>query len=92
MKTLSSKNTVNILIKNMLDAFIGAVSYWALGWALAYGAGGNPFCGGSGFLNYKLPYSEYPKWMFQVKLTLIKKHIIMFINSILRVLFKIVIE
>ena len=23
-----SKNTVNILIKNMLDAFIGGVSYW----------------------------------------------------------------
>jgi len=63
--SVRSKNTVNILIKNMLDAFIGAVSYWALGWALAYGAGGNPFCGGSGFLNYKLPYSEYPKWMFQ---------------------------
>merc|ERR1712018_559076 len=57
--SVRSKNTVNIQIKNMLDAFIGAVSYWALGWALAHGAGGNPFCGGSGFLNYKLPYSEY---------------------------------
>ena len=26
-----SKNTVNILIKNMLDALIGGVSYWAIG-------------------------------------------------------------
>ena len=34
-----SKNTVNILIKNMLDAFIGGVFYWAIGWGLAYGAG-----------------------------------------------------
>ena len=25
-----SKNTVNILIKNMLDAFIGGVSYWSV--------------------------------------------------------------
>ena len=50
----------------MLDAFIGGVSYWALGWGLAYGAGGNYFCGGSQFLNYQLPYAEYPKWFFQV--------------------------
>ena len=42
-----SKNTVNILIKNMLDAFIGAASYWAIGWGLAYGPEGNYFCGGS---------------------------------------------
>ena len=30
-----SKNTVNILIKNMLDALIGGVVYWACGWAFA---------------------------------------------------------
>lgn len=30
--SVRSKNTVNILIKNMLDAFIGGVSYWAIGW------------------------------------------------------------
>ena len=64
--SVRSKNTVNILIKNMLDVFIGGVSYWALGWGLAYGAGGNPFCGGSQFFNYQLPYDQYPKWFFQV--------------------------
>merc|ERR1719356_158086 len=53
--SVRSKNTVNILIKNMLDVFIGGVSYWALGWGLAYGAGGNPFSGGSQFFNYQLP-------------------------------------
>ena len=36
-----TKNTVNILIKNMLDALIGGVAYWAIGWAVAYGPGGN---------------------------------------------------
>ncbi|XP_023345791.1 putative ammonium transporter 1 [Eurytemora carolleeae] len=84
-----SKNTVNILIKNLLDidqlltCFIvllilfyiiciqlscmlklGFV-YWAIGWGLAYGAGGNPFCGGSQFLNYHLDYDSYPTWFFQ---------------------------
>jgi len=63
--SVRSKNTVNILIKNMLDAFIGGVSYWAIGWGLAYGEGGNPFCGGSQYFNYQLPYDQYPKWFFQ---------------------------
>ena len=34
-----SKNTVNILIKNMLAAFIGGIAYWATGWELAFGEG-----------------------------------------------------
>jgi len=63
--SVRSKNTVNILIKNMLDAFIGGVSYWAIGWGLAYGANGNLFCGGSQFFNYQLDYGLYPKWFFQ---------------------------
>ena len=64
--SVRSKNTVNILIKNMLDAFIGGLSYWAIGWGLAYGAGGNLFCGGSQYFNYQLSYDSYPKWFFQV--------------------------
>ena len=63
--SVRSKNTVNILIKNLLDGLIGGVCYWAVGWGLAYGAGGNGFCGGSEFINYKLPVDEYPKWFFQ---------------------------
>ena len=31
------KNTKNILIKNMLDACIGALSFWLLGYAFAFG-------------------------------------------------------
>jgi len=63
--SVRSKNTVNILIKNILDCFIGGVSYWAIGWGLAYGPGGNPFCGGSQFFSYAMPYDLYPKWFFQ---------------------------
>ena len=31
-------------------------------------SGGNVFCGGSQFFNYKLPYELYQKWFFQVKM------------------------
>ena len=49
----------------MLDAFIGGLGYWAVGWALAYGDDGNPFCGGSHFFSFKMPYSKFPSWFFQ---------------------------
>ena len=32
-----SKNTVNILIKNWLDMCIGAMVYWAVGFAITFG-------------------------------------------------------
>jgi len=49
------KNTKNILIKNLFDAAIAALMWWATGYALAFGAdtfdktGGNGLYGGSGF-------------------------------------------
>ena len=63
---IRTKNTVNILLKNTLDAFIGGVAYWAIGWALAYGEGGQFMTGGSGYFNYKLDYGQYPNWFFSV--------------------------
>lgn len=60
-----SKNTVNILIKNMLDCLIGGVSYWVMGWAVAYGEGGNGFIGMSNFFSWKMDHSNYPSWFFQ---------------------------
>jgi hypothetical protein len=42
------------------------LAYWALGWALAYGEGGNPFCGASQFFSYHLPLDYYPIWLFDV--------------------------
>ncbi len=49
----------------MLDALIGGVAYWAIGWAIAYGPDGNGFIGGSNFFSYGMEYSAYPKWFFQ---------------------------
>ena len=47
--SVRTKNTVNILIKNMLDCLLGGVAYGALGWGIAFGAGGNPVIGMSNF-------------------------------------------
>ena len=35
--SVRSKNATNILIKNLLDALFGALSYWLVGFAFAYG-------------------------------------------------------
>ena len=73
-----AKNASNIIMKNLMDFSAGAVAYWAIGWALMYGApslGG--FIGGNGFF---LSYTEesmaaygvdgmssiFRDWMFQV--------------------------
>ena len=45
------KNSANIMMKNVADLCVGALGFWACGWALAYGvdtknpANINPFCG-----------------------------------------------
>ena len=73
-----AKNASNIIMKNLMDFSAGAVAYWAIGWALMYGAptlGG--FIGGNGFF---LSYTQesmaaygvdsmssiFRDWMFQV--------------------------
>ncbi|KAI6208492.1 Ammonium transporter [Aphelenchoides besseyi] len=62
-----SKNTTNILIKNLLDSCVAIISYWAIGWALAYGHNPigflNPFMGGSQF--FLIGMVDYPKFFFQ---------------------------
>ncbi|VDM73063.1 unnamed protein product [Strongylus vulgaris] len=40
-----SKNTTNILIKNLLDSCIAIIGYWSLGWAFAYGDSSNNVVG-----------------------------------------------
>jgi len=50
--SVRTKNTVNILIKNMLDCLLGGFAYWIIGWAVAYGPPGNAFIGESQFFAY----------------------------------------
>ncbi|KAJ8023647.1 Ammonium transporter 1 member 3 [Holothuria leucospilota] len=35
--SVRAKNTTNILLKNLLDFCLGAIAYWAVGFAFAYG-------------------------------------------------------
>ncbi len=58
-----TKNVTNILMKNVLDACVGGLLYWAFGFALAYGADGGDFFGsGNWFL---ADFSDYGTWFFQ---------------------------
>ncbi|XP_071509116.1 putative ammonium transporter 1 [Diadema antillarum] len=43
--SVRAKNTTNILLKNVLDVCIGAVAYWAIGYAFAFGGQANAFIG-----------------------------------------------
>ncbi|PAA75047.1 hypothetical protein BOX15_Mlig006183g4 [Macrostomum lignano] len=60
-----SKHTTNILIKNILDSFIGCIAYYIFGWALAFGEPGNAFCGNSFWAMAQLSDSKLPLWFFQ---------------------------
>eukprot|EP00899_Mesostigma_viride_P015389 jgi/Mesvir1/23851/Mv10654-RA.1 len=76
--TVRSKNTKNILLKNILDACIGALTWWSIGHAFAYGVNGpapNAFIGGQDFFASSdkgksiHPFSAYsnnfwPLWLF----------------------------
>lgn len=62
-----AKNTTNILMKNVLDACIGAIAFFAVGFALAYGVDGDGeanglFGLGNFFLN---DFEDYAFWIFQ---------------------------
>lgn len=78
--TVRSKNTKNILFKNVCDACVGAIGFWAFGYAFAYGRSNedNPdltFIGSGqfyfvkkGFLSEEDPNDynqEYCSWFFQ---------------------------
>ncbi len=58
-----AKNTANILMKNMIDASIGGISFFAVGWAFAYGDRSNALIGyGNFFLS---GFDAYADWFFQ---------------------------
>lgn len=62
-----SKNTTNILIKNVMDLFISGVSYWLFGFAFAFGDGGeaDKFIGLKYFASHSLPHRQYAMFFFQ---------------------------
>lgn len=62
--SVRSKNTSNILIKNLLDSFVAGIAYWVLGYPFAFG-GGNEFIGWEGWASHELPTTELASFFFQ---------------------------
>ena len=70
-----AKNAVNILMKNLMDFSMGSIAYWAVGFAVMFGAG-NAFMGTSGWfvpsessVFGSLEWSSVPThaaWLFQL--------------------------
>jgi Amt family ammonium transporter len=58
-----SKNAQNIMIKNLIDVAVAALSYYAVGYGIAYGEGGSPFLGKSYFFLNGM--EDYIGWFFQ---------------------------
>ncbi|VVC43294.1 Ammonium transporter,Ammonium transporter AmtB-like domain [Cinara cedri] len=59
------KNVTNILMKNILDLFFCAISYWLIGYGLAYGGGGCGYYGKEYFASVGMPEIKNGVWFFQ---------------------------
>eukprot|EP01095_Lingulamoeba_sp_RSL-Kostka_P013850 TRINITY_DN5847_c3_g1_i1.p1 TRINITY_DN5847_c3_g1~~TRINITY_DN5847_c3_g1_i1.p1 ORF type:complete len:469 (+),score=135.48 TRINITY_DN5847_c3_g1_i1:340-1746(+) len=66
--SVRSKNVTSILLKNIIDAALGGIVYWACGYAFAYGTyddNNNPFIGYFQFFLSETRVSEYIQFFFQ---------------------------
>jgi Amt family ammonium transporter len=65
-----SKNAVNIIMKNLMDMSMGAVAYWAIGFAIMFGVSKTGWFGTTGFFLSDYAADKDPWtlafWMFQV--------------------------
>lgn len=67
-----AKNACNIMMKNMMDFSVGAIAFWAVGYALMYGGNGNAFIGWDkdllflGSATAGQDYAASASWFFQV--------------------------
>ncbi len=66
-----SKNTANILMKNLMDFAVGSITYWLVGYSIMYG-GSSPVIGDFSLAafnpakdTYGAGYSDYSDLMFQ---------------------------
>ena len=64
------RNSANIMMKNVVDLCMGALGFWAVGWALAYGVDPknpdnvNGFCGTGEF--FLIEGYDYAMWMVSI--------------------------
>ena len=62
--SIRQKNVKNIMLKNLLDACGGAIGFFSIGFALAYGEGGK-FVGNSGERYFLNNYNDHIDFFFQ---------------------------
>jgi len=65
-----AKNAVNIIMKNLMDMSLGAIAYWAIGFAIMFGVSKTGWFGTTGFFLSDYAADKDPWtlafWMFQV--------------------------
>mmetsp|Transcript_48667 Transcript_48667/g.122907 ORF Transcript_48667/g.122907 Transcript_48667/m.122907 type:complete len:615 (+) Transcript_48667:267-2111(+) len=63
--SVRAKNTKNILLKNLIDTSLGALMWYAVGYAFSYGDG-NAFIGASNFflVDFVMPSSDLAFWLY----------------------------
>ncbi|XPS82347.1 AmtB2: ammonium transporter [Desulfosarcina variabilis str. Montpellier] len=65
-----AKNSINIMMKNLMDFSIGSIAFWAIGFGLMFGASATGWFGTSGFFLSDFTPDGDPWvlafWMFQV--------------------------
>jgi ammonium transporter, Amt family len=65
-----AKNTVNIMMKNLMDFSMGSLAYWAIGFGIMFGASSTGWFGTTGFFLSDFEIGGDPWvlafWMFQV--------------------------
>lgn len=65
-----AKNAVNIIMKNLMDMSMGAIAYWAIGFAIMFGVSKTGWFGTTGFFLSDYAADNDPWtlafWMFQV--------------------------
>ena len=60
--SIRAKNAQNVILKNILDACVAALAYWAIGFGFAFGEGNNPFIGLSYF--FLIGYDDFVTFFF----------------------------
>ncbi len=65
-----AKNSINIMMKNLMDFSVGSLAFWAIGFGLMFGKSATGFFGTSGFFLSDFTLDGDPWilafWMFQV--------------------------
>uniref|UniRef100_A0A1I8HP43 Ammonium transporter n=1 Tax=Macrostomum lignano TaxID=282301 RepID=A0A1I8HP43_9PLAT len=62
--SVPAKNVTSILLRNVLDSFVGATMYYLFGYALSFGQPDNRFCGAGYWALSGLPTNRYSHFLF----------------------------